>query len=581
MFDRRSTFGEALDNPGARAILERLMPGIAASPMATQFREGRLGSLIALVPALEDASAREQLWAELAEVGDDLERPPYAPAIDPDPAYETDDVAEASARLTLPEPTPRWGVVEVRLDGPSHGNPFVDVELDAVFTLGDREVRVGGFYDDGGVYLLRLLAEEEGEWSFTTRSTARSLHGISGTVEVVAAREGDHGPVRVDGFHFRHADGTRHRPLGTTAYAWTHQPADLQERTLRTLAESPFTKMRMCVFPKSYLYNANEPADFPFPGSLADGFDLERFDAAHFRNLETRIAQLGDLGIEADLILFHAYDRWGFADLGPAVDERYLRYVVRRLSAYANVWWSMANEYDLLWAKDEADWERLAAVVGAEDPHGHLNSIHNCRPFYDYTRPWITHCSVQRVDVYRTAENTDEWRERWGKPIVIDECAYEGDIDQGWGNVTGEELTRRFWEGAVRGGYVGHGETYLNEREELWWSKGGVLEGTSPDRIGFLEQILAEAPDGVLDPLPSDWDVPWGGVAGEHLIAYFGFNRPRFRNVVLPAGGTFEVDVIDTWNMTVDTLPGTYADTVRVDLPARQFMAVRLRRIED
>ncbi|MFX5956832.1 hypothetical protein ABTF01_20780, partial [Acinetobacter baumannii] len=84
----------------------------------------------------------------------------------------------------------------------------------------------------------------------------------------------------------------------------------------------------------SYLFNANEPDDFVFPGSLADGFDLERFDPAHFRRLERRIAQLGALGIEADLILFHAYDRWGFADLGPAVDDRYVRYVVRRLAAF-------------------------------------------------------------------------------------------------------------------------------------------------------------------------------------------------------------------------------------------------------
>ncbi len=125
---------------------------------------------------------------------------------------------------------------------------------------------------------------------------------------------------------------------------------------------------------------------------------------------------------------------------------------------------------------------------------------------------------MQRVDVYRTAENTDQWRERWGKPVVIDECAYEGDIDQGWGNITGEEMTRRFWEGAVRGGYVGHGETYLpvaaggatdvasaadDDPEVLWWAKGGELHGTSPARIGFLDMLLAEAPDGVWDPLPS------------------------------------------------------------------------------
>ncbi|MFK4789000.1 DUF5605 domain-containing protein [Microbacterium sp. ZW T5_56] len=584
MFDRRSTFGEALDNPAARAVLERLMPGFAASPMAVQFRDGRLGSLIALVPALETEEARAQLWAELAEIDDDVVRPPYAPAVDPDPAYESEDVARASATVTLPHDVTLWAPLEIRLAGPSHGNPFVDVELDAVFTRGGAEIRVGGFYDGDGTYVIRALADAVGEWSFITRSTARSLDGLTGTVTVGAAAEGAHGPVRVDGFHFRHADGTRHRPLGTTAYAWTHQPDELQAQTLSTLAEAPFTKIRMCVFPKSYLYNANEPADFPFVGSLADGFDLERFDPAHFRRLEQRILDLAELGIEADLILFHAYDRWGFADLGPAVDDRYLRYIVRRLSGFANVWWSMANEYDLLWAKDTEDWERLAAIVGAEDPFGHLNSIHNCRPFYDYSAPWITHVSVQRVDVYRTAENTDEWRERWGKPVVIDECAYEGDIDQGWGNITGEEMVRRFWEGAVRGGYVGHGETYLPsalglDDEVLWWSKGGVLHGTSPDRIGFLEQLLAEAPEGVWDPLPGDWDVPWGGVAGQVKVGYFGFNRPRFRNVMLDSGD-WVIDVIDTWSMTVDRLPGTFAaGSARIELPGRQFMAVRLTRV--
>lgn len=583
MFDRRSTFGEALDNPAARAVLERWMPGIAASPMATQFRDGRLGSLIALVPTLEDPAEREKLWAALADVGDDVERPPYPPAIAPDPDYEGDEVARGSASVVLPGAVTKWGVLEVRFEGPSHGNPFVDVELDAVFTRPDgSEVRVGGFYDGDGRYAVRALADAEGRWTFRTRSTARSLDGLEGSVTVGPAREGEHGPVRVDDFHFRHADGTRHAPLGTTAYAWTHQPDELQEQTLRTLAAAPFTKIRMCVFPKSYLFNANEPEDFVFVGSLAEGFDLTRFDPAHFRRLEQRIAQLAELGIQADLILFHAYDRWGFADLGPDVDERYVRYLVRRLAAFSSVWWSMANEYDLLWAKDTPDWERLAAVVSEEDPFGHLNSIHNCRPFYDYSKPWITHVSVQRVDVYRTSENTDEWRERWGKPVVIDECAYEGDIDQGWGNITPEEMTRRFWEGAVRGGYVGHGETYLPEPgadEVLWWSKGGVLHGSSPDRIGFLRDLQAEAPDGVWDPLVSDWDVPFGGTE-THRIGYFGFNRPRFRNLML-TDGEWTIDVIDTWNMTVERLAGTHRGTARVELPGRQYMAVRAIRLGD
>ena len=570
MFDRSSTFGHTLDDAAGRAVLEAFLPGIAASPMAGQFRDARLGQLVAISPALrEDAEAQVRFWAALAEVPDDGSGATrdHAPAIDPDPGYEGEKVARGSARLTLPSaPVPRWGAVELRLDGPSHGNPFVDVELGARVTNGDRSFEIGGFYVGDGVYLIRFLAEDEGEWRFETHSTARSLDGISGAVEVGPAASGAHGPVRVDGHHFRYADGTRHRPVGTTAYVWTHQPDEVQERTLAALAASPFNKMRMCLFPKSYLYNQNEPARFPFPGSLADGFDVERFDVAFWREFEGRIADLARLGIEADLILSHAYDRWGFADLGPAVDDRVVRYAVRRLAASANVWWALANEYDLVWGRTGEDWERIARIIVEEDPHGHLRSIHNCHAFYDQSRPWITHVSAQRIDVYRTAENTDLWRTEYGKPVVIDEVGYEGDIDQGWGNLTGEELVRRAWEGAVRGGYVAHGETYLNDREELWWSKGGDLVGTSPARLGFLDGIIGEAPDGVIDPLPSDWDVPWGGVAGEYLIAYFGFNRPSFRNVVLPEGD-YELDVIDTWNMTVEPVPGVHRGAARAPRP--------------
>lgn len=581
MFTRATTLGAVLDNSSASLVLEQFIPGIVGSDAATQYREMRLGMLAIGAPSLREESERDRFWSAMAEVpGDNTIAPrEYAPEISPDPGYESPDVAHGSARVTLPSSmVPRWGVVEVRLDGPSHGNPFVDVDVHAEITNGERSFRIGGFYDGDGAYLIRFLAEAEGEWRFETSSTARSLDGITGTIHVGPAASGVHGPVRVDGFHFAHADGTRYRPVGTTAYAWTHQTKELQERTLTTLAETSFNKLRMCLFPKSYDYNANEPDRFPFPGSPADGFDLERFDVESWRALEQRIADLGALGIEADLILFHGYDRWGFADLGPAVDDRVVRYAVRRLAASANVWWALANEYDFVWDKTQDDWERIARIIQEEDPHGHLRSIHNGLVFYDQTRPWITHVSAQRIDMYRTAENTDQWRTEYGKPVVIDEVGYEGNIDHGWGNLTGEELVRRAWEGAVRGGYVAHGETYLNDREELWWSKGGELVGSSPARLKFLDHIIGEAPGGVLEPLPGDFDAPWGGVAGDYLLGYYGFSQPSFRHVVLP-DGDFELDIIDTWNMTVERVAGVHRGAVRVELPARQYMAVRARLI--
>jgi hypothetical protein len=580
LLNHTTRFGEATENAAARAVLDRYLPGFVASPQARHLAGFPLGVIAKTVPALRDDAVTEaRFWAELQAIEHVVAGPVHGPRVAPDPAYEGKGVPQGSALVHVPDPTPRWGVVELELRGPSHGNPFVDVDVWATFTSGGREVRCGGFYDGDGVYRIRMLAEHEGTWHFVTGSTARSLDAIEGDVVVVGPVANEHGPVRVDGFHFRYADGTRHRPWGTTAYAWTHQPARLQERTLATLEAAPFTKIRMCLLPKSYLFNTNEPARFPFPRS-GDGFDHTSFDVEFYRELELRITQLNARGIQADLILFHPYDRWGFADLGPAVDDRLVAYTVRRLAAHANVWWSLANEYDLVVSKRIGDWERLAGVVKAQDPHGHLLSIHNCFEFYDHTSPWITHSSVQRVDVYRTAENTDEWRERWGKPVVIDECGYEGDLEHGWGNLTGEELIRRFWEGAVRGGYVGHGETYLNDHEEIWWSKGGTLVGTSPRRIAFLDQVVAESPTGALDPCPSDWDMPWGGVPGQYLVGYLGFSRPRYRNVYLPAGA-FRVDVIDTWEMTIERLPGTHEAHVEVPLPGKPYMAIRLVRVVD
>ena len=582
-YGKEARVRDVLSDATARGIVARYVPAVADSPVIAHMGFLPLGAVVEHGGAASSDSAElDRMWQELSVLEGSppgqAEMPFIAPALD----YETDDVPRGSAPVSLAGPAEQWGVTELIIDGPSHGNPFVDVELSAGFTGEDgRHLSAGGFYDGEGIYRIRFQAPSAGTWTYVTTSTARSLDGLRGAVQVGPPGPGNHGPVEVaDRFHFAYRDGTRFPPIGTTAYAWTHQGAALEERTLATLADSPFRKLRMSVFPKSYLFNTNEPERYPFARDASGDWDFTRFDPQFFRHLELRIDQLAGLGIEADLILFHPYDRWGFSAMPATADDRYVQYVVRRLGAHRSVWWAMANEYDLMPSKTTGDWERLAGIVRANDHVGHLTSIHNCQGFYDHARPWITHCSIQRIDAYRTAENTTEWREEYAKPVVIDECGYEGDIDQGWGNISGQEIVRRCWEGAVRGGYVGHGETYLNDREELWWSKGGTLAGDSAERIGFLLQITADAPGGVLEPLPSDWDVRWGG-AEDYRIAYFGFGRPRYRDITTPPDSRWLVDVIDTWNMTIARQPGVFTGTFRIDLPAREFMAVRLVAVTD
>lgn len=576
-FDENSPLSTILANAEAREVLEQNVPGLSNSPMVHFLAGMPVGRVIGRDATLmADDVRREALWRSLADITDDS--PPRDEIEIPEPRsdYEPAEAPLSSASWHVNGVAQANDLLEVVFDGPSHGNPFIEVDLQVTFTAANgSEVVVGGAYDGDGKYLVRLLPEKQGLWAFRTESNARSLDGIKGEIEVKDSN--CQGAVRVaDTFHFRHQDGTRHTPIGTTVYAWVHQPEDLQNETLRSLIESPFNKLRFCLFPKSYLYNVEEPSRFPFPRNENGTFDLLRFDVEFFKRLDARMSQLLAAGIQADFILFHPYDRWGFANLGQSLDDHVIRYVVRRYAGYPNVWWSLANEYDLMWSKSVDDWERIADVVVRNDHARHLTGIHNCFDFYDHSRPWITHSSLQRVDVYRTAENTDAWREEWGKPAVIDECGYEGDLDQGWGNLTGEEMTRRFWEGAVRGGYVQHGETYYSDDELIWWSKGGTLRGTSVERIRFLADIIAEAPGGVLDPLPSEWDAPWGGVADEYMIIYFGFSRPGFRTVSATPGKRFHVDVIDTWEMTIERLEGTFEGTFTVRLPARQYMALRL-----
>jgi hypothetical protein len=311
-----------------------------------------------------------------------------------------------------------------------------------------------------------------------------------------------------------------------------------------------------------------------YKGKPLAEWDFERFNPGYFRKLDRCILDLQRLGIEADLILFHPYDSgaWGFDRMPRGVNERYLRYLTARLSAFRNVWWSMANEYDLMPSISLEDWHDYFKLVRDHDPYGHPRSVHNCYGFYDHSLPWVTHASVQSSDLAQA----DAWIGTYGKPVIFDECCYEGNIEMAWGDITAAEMVHRFWLGFSRGAYVGHGETYLDSEQVLWWSKGGELKGESPKRIAFLRKILEESVIPGLKPAP---DFVSGGSDGSSChgegfyLAYFGQRQPMKRRLNLGAG-PYRIDLIDTWDMTVKPL-GTFNGSCEVPLPGRPRIALR------
>lgn len=496
----------------------------------------------------------------------------------------------------------QWGVYELRLDGPSSGNPYIDVSVGAEFRSGDHRVFVPGFYDGNGVYKIRFSPGRVGKWTYVTQSGRGKLDKRSGMFDCVEPTGDNHGPIRVVNTHYlEYADGSPFYSVGTTAYQWTSVKQRVQEKTLETLATSPFNKIRMCVFPKSYSYgNDTEPWMLPF--KRADDKNVpSQPNYEFFQNFDKRVEQLLELGVQADVILFHPYDKWGYYKMGEEMNERYVRFLIARLSAYRNVWWSLANEWDVPRTIKEIDWEGIGTLLQKEDPHQRLRGIHNWyydeSHFYDHTRPWITHASLQTYFFF----NAIKWRNQYQKPLLYDEMRYEGDVASGWGKLTGKEMTSYFWKAGLSGVYGTHGDTFKNDSDEetevRWWAKGGTLVGSSPDRIAFFREALESAPVADMTPhveMLTDQPIPDHipdrndgklihalndsiyilSKIGRHYLVYT--DEPgRTIRINLPGPQDYSLEVIDTWNMKIGSNRIVPAGefTFKTDAP---FTALRL-----
>jgi hypothetical protein len=189
------------------------------------------------------------------------------------------------------------------------------------------------------------------------------------------------------------------------------------------------------------------------------------------------------------------------------------------------------------------------------------------------------------------------YRDVYRKPILFDEVKYEGDIDRRWGQLSAEDLVLRLWNGLVAGTYVGHSEIF-KEPPEPWLAGGGVLRGQSPPRLAFLRKIMDAMPPDGINPIDKWQDRRMAGQPAEYYLVYFGRQAPlawpfELYKEGLRDGLTFRVDVIDTWNMTVTSFPGTF--TIRkkdpyvfadsegrsIALPGKPYVALRIERVAD
>ncbi len=504
-----------------------------------------------------------------------------------------------------------WKRYELRIQGPEDGNPFQEVSLWGSFWQdGGDTTEVSGFYDGEGVYVIRFMPQQTGDWHYKLRSNVPQLNNKNGWFTCVAPSEG-HGMVKVSGRSFCYQDGTPYYPVGTTAYAWVHMSSAVQEQTIQSLDAAQFNKVRMCVFPKHYSLCKDLPEDYPFVLKDSDGqryeFDFSRPNPVFFRNLEKRIDQLATIGCEADLILFHPYDKgyWGFDRMTMEQNCYYLSYLQARLSGFHNVWWSMANEFDYVKSKSLEDWNVLIDEVKKNDPYGHLLSVHgSTATYFNYMDGRITHTSIQDEGPVLETGRSSIVRSIYPKPVIFDEVAYEGNLKSRWGRLSGQEMLYRMWNGLVGGTFVTHGECYQYQEgdyDTIFWAKGGPWRGESWKRIPLMRQVLSDMPHPMMMADVSRDELTSTAGDGYYLL-YFGkrvqdhwlFNLPvKNGDYASPAkGDRYSVEIIDTWNMTITPIDKVFElsdqndyryydkDLQKVWLPLQPYLLLRIKKVE-
>lgn len=407
----------------------------------------------------------------------------------------------------------QWGLFELSLHSEAeYENPYRDCNVEAIISCGSDSASISGFYDGEGNWIIRYMPEKEGLYHFVTVSADMEMTGLTGSFECIKPSDGNHGRVRVsEMFHFSYDDGTPFFVVGTTAYGWTYRPEQIRRDTLESFERYGFNKVRMLLTPKYYhgedgdVDISYDPEVFPFAGDVGK-FDFSRFIPEYFRNFEERILELRDRGIEAEIILFHSYD-FGKYNIDRMNEEEalyFLNYVIRRFSAFRNVWWSLANEYDVSVEQSETgkpivrtrtqkrNWDVLGEYIKAHDRYQHLRSIHNYPSGQIYPdRPWMTHVSYQHPNTYDLLRDL---KNQYHKPVINDEYQYEGNVKYEWGNSSAEEVVFRHWLSFMAGGYATHGEAYKTEdnNRDIFWTYGGKMQGISARRILFLKQIALD-----------------------------------------------------------------------------------------
>ncbi len=438
-----------------------------------------------------------------------------------------------------PDGTPatveRWDTGELSFASERrYSNPFRDVTLTATFIHegGTPSVKVAGFYDGGTNWRVRFMPSEPGRWEYVTESSDPSLDAKRGTIECVAPRKSYlHGPLRANGLHFRHADGTRRFLISTRLSNQFADPASW-EGIVRFLQENRINRVLFMMI------GVHGQGKDLYGGG---GTDFSSYNVEKFQAIDRFIDALRRADILASPYFYYFNDKHQ-RNLTPEQDEAFLRYGMARIGAYANVMPVLANEVeqkysdrnqpsydprDHPWANRFGELLKQLAVFDVPIAvHNPMESFQARNPGFftllqDWPFPWADFMLRQmQVGALGSApslsdqvsEPTDPtWNarafarhnevliglRRFKLPIINEEPGYEMDGTRSWNGQTPPTVRATFWTAAVAGAYTmwGNPATY-EPADPLPY----MQRSRTPLDLRTLSQIMERIPYWEMEP---------------------------------------------------------------------------------
>lgn len=314
----------------------------------------------------------------------------------------------------------QWGLFEAAFAATiDSDDPFQDHELFVTFTSpSKRSVTVRGFWDGGSVWRVRFSPDEQGLWTFATRSvpTDGGLHARSGRFQVGEPDDDTaferHGPIRVaaSGTHLEHADGTPFFWLADTGWnAALKATRDEWAGYLETRRDQGFTAIQ---------WVATEWRAAPTGDRLNEraftGRERIAINTAFFQRLDARVAALQRAGLLNVPVLLWAIGSGSDPDVNPGhslpEDQaiRLAQYMVARWQGYSSVWF-LAGDGDYRGPRAER-WKRIGRAVFGDGPHApvvmHPGGMHWILDEFR-EEPWVD------INGYQSGHGDDERALRW------------------------------------------------------------------------------------------------------------------------------------------------------------------------